>query len=70
MRHEVVFREEIRNVLRGMDEANRAGLALSPEYRAGFQHALVSVAKVFDVHFTPLPAPKGAFRMILPGEEC
>ena len=68
VRHEIFFREEIKNALRGVDEANRAGLAMSAEYRAGFQHALVSVAKVFDVEFRPLPTPNGAARMLLPDE--
>ena len=69
VRHEIFFREEIHNALKGVDEANRAGAALSAEYRAGFQHALVSLAKAFDVPFRPLPPPKGTARMLLP-DEC
>ena len=66
LRHEVIFRDDIRRALEAADEANRAGLALSAEYRAGFQHALVTIDKAFDVGFAPLPAPRGAVRMILP----
>lgn len=69
LRHEIIFREEIKNVLQGLDQANRPGAAMSPEYRAGFQHALVSVAAAFDIrNFAPLPPSKGTARMLLPDE--
>ena len=68
LRHEVIFREEIRNALRGVDEANRAAECWSPEYRLGFQHALVSLAKAFDVDFQPVRS--GSVKMLLEGETC
>ncbi len=68
VRSEIIFRDDVRRALESADEANRAGLALGPEYRAGFQHALVVIDKAFDVGFTPLPAPRGAARMLFPDE--
>lgn len=54
VRHEVFFREDIKNVLRSIDSANACLADHVPTsqvaiYRAGFTAALQAVALAFDV---------------------
>jgi len=68
LRHEIVYRDELKSVLESVDRAGRIAHSVSPEFRAGWQEALACVAAAWDISFQPLPVPNGVARMLMPDE--
>jgi len=74
IRHEVFFREDIKNLLRAIDSANAALAVHLPTsqvaiYRAGFVAALQAVALALDVRLdvrAPHPTPDIARGAVAP----